>query len=94
MEYSALNGGPYFPQTPAFSLFVECADQVEVDRLWTAFTLKGKAGQCGWLTDEYGVSWQIIPKQLIDCLEDPTKAEAAMDAMLKMTKIECALLPK
>lgn len=93
-EFSALNGGPYFPPTPAFSLFVECEDQAEVDRIWTALTLKGKEGQCGWLTDEFGVSWQIIPKQLTDLLNDDELGEATMEAMLKMHKIETSQLPQ
>lgn len=93
-EFSALNGGPYFPQTPAFSLYVECEDQAEVDRLWSSLTLEGEESQCGWLKDKYGVSWQIIPKLLTDLLNDETLGEATMEAMLKMRKIESDLLPK
>src|SRR3546814_3291695 len=59
-SYMALNGGPYFQFTPAISFFVDCADQAEVDRLWDALSDGGSTMQCGWLTDRYGVSWQIV----------------------------------
>src|SRR3546814_16746987 len=60
-SYMALNGGPYFQFTPAISFFVDCADQAEVDRHWAAHSDGGSTMQCGWLTDRYGVSWQLVP---------------------------------
>ncbi len=88
--YIAFNGGPYFKFTPAVSFFVDCEDQAEVDRLWSALGKGGEPGQCGWLTDRFGFSWQIVPRILIKALNhpDPILAQKAMEAMLKMTKIE------
>jgi len=89
-HYIALNGGPMFTHSEAFSILVECDGQEEVDRYWDAFIAAGGTpSQCGWLKDKYGVSWQIIPKQLGECLgnPDPEKAGRAMEAMLSMQKI-------
>src|SRR3546814_15487099 len=69
-SYMALNGGPYFQFTPAISFFVDCAAQAEVDRLWAALSDGGSTMQCGWLTDRYGVSWQIVPGFLGEMLKD------------------------
>ena len=93
--FYALNGGPQFKFTPAISLFVDCADQAEVDQLWTKLLAGGgREDQCGWLQDKYGLSWQIIPKALGSMLsdQDRTKADRALQAMLKMKKIEVAKL--
>jgi len=89
-EFTALNGGPEFKFTPAISFFVTCEDQAEVDRLWDALLEGGEAQQCGWLTDRFGVSWQIIPKQLSDYLngKDKEGSARAMQVMLKMVKID------
>ena len=89
-RYIALNGGPKFKHSEAFSIFVECDGQVEVDRYWDAFIAAGGTpSQCGWLKDKFGVSWQIIPRQLGICLSnpDPEKASQAVNAMLGMQKI-------
>jgi predicted 3-demethylubiquinone-9 3-methyltransferase (glyoxalase superfamily) len=89
-KYTALNGGPMFTFTEAFSIFVLCEDQAEVDKYWDALTSNGGTAQmCGWLKDKFGLSWQIIPKQLGECLgnSDPVKSAAAMTAMLGMSKI-------
>lgn len=96
-EFMALNGGPQFPFTEAISLLVNCETQQEVDELWAKLTADGgQEGQCGWLKDKFGVSWQIIPKQLGEMLgdEDPAKAKRALDAMLKMKKIEIKTLER
>ena len=89
-EFFALNGGPHYEFTPALSLFVECADQAEVDKYWDALTADGgEESRCGWLKDKWGLSWQIVPKRLGEVLSnlDPIKAKAAMEAMLQMNKI-------
>ena len=89
-EFMALNGGPHFKFTEAISLFVSCEDQAEVDELWAKLTDGGEESQCGWLKDKFGLSWQIIPKALGECLgdPDPVKAQRAMQAMLQMQKID------
>jgi predicted 3-demethylubiquinone-9 3-methyltransferase (glyoxalase superfamily) len=89
-KYTALNGGDMFTFTEAFSILILCKDQEEVDKYWDALIAEGGApGRCGWLKDKFGLSWQIIPKQLGECLgnPDPTKAAAAMNAMLGMDKL-------
>lgn len=89
-KYVALNGGGVFKFTPATSIIVNCDTQEEVDNLWDAFCEEGAEMECGWLTDKYGLSWQIIPKKLNDLLSDPdpVKREKVMLAMLEMKKIE------
>lgn len=88
-----LNGGPSFSFTEAISLFVSCDDQPEVDRLWAALTADGgEPGQCGWLKDRFGLSWQIVPTALGELAggADPAKSSAVVQAMLAMTKIDIA----
>ena len=94
-KYTALNGGPMFSFTEAFSIVVLCQDQSEVDKYWDALTSNGgSAGRCGWLKDKFGLSWQIIPKQLGECLgnPDPEKSAAAMKAMMGMSKFNVSEL--
>ena len=88
------NGGPHFKFNEAFSLFVDCEDQEEVDYYWNKLIQGGKEGQCGWLKDKYGLSWQIVPRALGIFLQDPDriKADRALQAMLKMKKIDVAKL--
>src|SRR6185295_18188286 len=95
--YYALNGGPQYKLTEAFSLFVECKDQAEVDEYWEKLTADGgEERMCGWLKDKYGLSWQIIPDALSKQLANPDqeKAGRVMQAMLKMKKIIVADLEK
>ena len=89
-EFMALNGGPQFTFSPAISFMVNCETQEEIDRLWDRLTQGGKPVQCGWLTDKYGLSWQIVPTLLGRLLQDkdPQKAERVMKAMLGMVKID------
>lgn len=92
-RYIAFNGGPHHKLSPAVSIFIQLDSQDEVDHLWNAFLSGGgTASRCGWLTDRYGMSWQIIPKQLLSYLSDPdrTKADRAMKSMLTMAKIDIA----
>lgn len=94
-EFMAINGGPQFPFTEAVSFSVSCRDQAEVDRLWAALTADGgEEGMCGWLKDRFGLSWQIIPERMGELLSDPDpeRRQRAMDAMLKMQKIEVDVL--
>ncbi|HKT01456.1 MAG TPA: VOC family protein [Rugosimonospora sp.] len=94
-RFIALNGGPEFSFTEAISLYVDCADQAEVDELWAKLTADGgQAGPCGWLKDRYGVSWQIIPTRLTELLAspDPVRAERTMKAMMQMSKIDIQAL--
>jgi predicted 3-demethylubiquinone-9 3-methyltransferase (glyoxalase superfamily) len=96
-EYIALNGGPHFTFTDGISLFVNCETQAEVDELWEKLTAAGgEPGPCGWLKDKFGVSWQIIPTALGQLMgdKDPRKAQAVMQAMLKMSKIDIAGLQR
>jgi len=89
-ELIAFNGGPHFSFTPAISLFVDCKTQEEVDELWSKLSEGGQPQQCGWVTDRFGLSWQIIPSALGEMLQDKNKAKskAAMQAMMKMHKID------
>jgi predicted 3-demethylubiquinone-9 3-methyltransferase (glyoxalase superfamily) len=89
-KFVALNGGPHYTFTPAISFVVNCETQEEVDRYWEKLTDGGKEVQCGWLTDKYGLSWQITPTILITMLrdKDPAKAQRVMLAMMKMIKID------
>ena len=93
-RFNALNGGPVFRFTEAVSFVVDCRDQAEVDHYWDRLTDGGEPGQCAWLKDRYGVSWQIVPQALIRLLKDPdpVKSQRVMAAMLKMTKIDVARL--
>lgn len=94
MEFVAINGGPIFKFTPAISLMVNCKTQKEIDTLWRKLSANPAAEQCGWLEDKFGVSWQIVPHQLEKMMVDKNerKREAAMKAMLKMKKLDLAVL--
>lgn len=93
-EFMALNGGPEFRFTPAISLYVHCEDQAEIDRLWTALLDGGEPQQCGWITDRFGVTWQIVPDVLEKLLtdEDQAKVQRVTEAFLKMEKFDIAEL--
>ena len=89
-EFVALNGGSSFTFSQGFSLLVSCETQEEVDHYWDRLSEDGEPGPCGWLTDKFGVSWQIAPRVLFEMLSDPDpdKASRVMQAMLQMRKIE------
>lgn len=95
VPYQILNGGPHYRPTPAASIVVTTRDQAETDHLWSALTAKGgESGRCGWLTDRWGVSWQIVPEALPGLLGAPDRAAAgrAQAAMMQMGKIDIAAL--
>jgi predicted 3-demethylubiquinone-9 3-methyltransferase (glyoxalase superfamily) len=95
-EFAALNGGPLFKFTEAISLVVHCDSQKEVDDLWAKLSKGGAPGQCGWLKDKFGLSWQIVPRVMMDLLQDkdPAKSQRVMRAMMQMTKIDIAGLQR
>jgi len=92
--FIALNGGPQFSFSPAISFMVDCVDQQEVDQLWERLAEGGEIQQCGWLTDKFGVTWQIVPSVLEDLFQDsdPEQSERVMKALLQMHKIDIAAL--
>lgn len=94
VSYIALNGGPHYQLTEAFSLSVDCESQAEVDELWEKLTADGTPIRCGWLKDKYGLTWQVVPTALpkLLCDPDPVKANRVMQAMLPMSKIDIAKL--
>jgi predicted 3-demethylubiquinone-9 3-methyltransferase (glyoxalase superfamily) len=95
LTLTALNGGPYYKFTEAISLEVDCASQEEVDELWNKLTADGgEPGQCGWLKDKFGLSWQIVPTAMMELIQgpDPAGSQRAMAAMLKMSKLDLAAL--
>ena len=89
-DFIALNGGPHFKFTEAISLVVNCESQDEVDAFWEKLSEGGSKGQCGWLKDKYGLSWQVVPTALGKLMSDPDpeKSKRVMTAMLKMTKMD------
>jgi predicted 3-demethylubiquinone-9 3-methyltransferase (glyoxalase superfamily) len=93
-EFIALNGGPQFKFTEAISIMVNCETQEEVDELWEKLSADGEDGQCGWLKDKYGLSWQIVPTVLGEMLQDKDaeKAKRVTQAMLQMNKLDIETL--
>jgi predicted 3-demethylubiquinone-9 3-methyltransferase (glyoxalase superfamily) len=95
--FQAYNGGPHFAFSEAFSLVVDCADQAEVDFYWDRIVKAGgKPVQCGWITDPFGVSWQIVPRRFMELIgdPDPAKVRAVTAAMMKMQKLDVRALEK
>jgi predicted 3-demethylubiquinone-9 3-methyltransferase (glyoxalase superfamily) len=94
-QFTALNGGPHFKFTPAISLVVNCESQAEVDEVAAKLTSGGgEIGHCGWVTDKFGLSWQIVPKALFEFMRDPHKGERVMAALMEMKKIDLATLER
>lgn len=96
-RFMGYNGGPYFSFSQGFSLFVDCADQAEVDRYWDALVAAGATpSQCGWITDPWGLTWQIVPRRFMELIADPdgTKVKAVMAAMMTMVKLDVAALER
>ena len=96
--FTALNGGPLFKFTEAVSFQIECETQADIDYFWERLSAGGdpKAQQCGWLKDQFGLSWQVVPTVLAELLSspDPRRSERAMQAMLKMKKLDIAGLER
>jgi len=92
----ALNGGPMFKLSEAFSLSIECKDQQEVDHFWNKLSAGGLEQPCGWLKDRFGLSWQVTPKAAIEMLTDPDphKAQRATEAMMAMKKFDIAAMQR
>jgi len=93
-HFTALNGGPAFKFTEAISFVAHCKSQEEVDHLWEKLSQEGEQSRCGWLKDKFGVSWQVVPDDLIKLLQDndPAKSRRVMQAMLQMSKIDVRAL--
>lgn len=91
-EFMALNGGPQFKFSMGTSIMIRCETQAEIDSLWEKLSEGGQQVQCGWLTDKYGLSWQIVPTVLGELLKDPDprKSQSVMKAMLQMKKLDIA----
>lgn len=93
MNFSALNGGPQFKFNESMSIVVSCDTQEEIDHYWNSLSADGgQEGQCGWLKDKYGISWQIIPSILGSLMSDPTKASRVTMAFMQMKKMDIATL--
>lgn len=92
--FSALNGGPLFTFDEAISFVITCADQAEIDFYWERLTDGGEESMCGWLKDRFGVSWQVVPADWADLLDDPDpdRARRAMEAVLGMRKLDIAAI--
>ena len=96
-SFMGYNGGPHFTFSEGFSLFVDCKDQDEVDEYWDKLVRAGaRPTQCGWITDQFGLSWQIVPRRFIELIrdKDPRKVKAVIDAMMKMVKLDVAALER
>ncbi len=94
MQFLALNGGPQFKFNEAISLSIDCLSQAEVNELWEKLSASGSKGQCGWLKDKYGLSWQVVPAVLPELLASADRDQAArvVNAMMGMTKLDIQAL--
>ena len=95
-QFNALNGGPLFKFNEAISLVVNCDSQEEVDHVWGKLCEGGAPGQCGWLKDRFGLSWQVVPRIFVTLVQDPdpAKSQRVMQAMMQMTKMDIAALQR
>jgi predicted 3-demethylubiquinone-9 3-methyltransferase (glyoxalase superfamily) len=96
-SFMGYNGGPYFKFSEGFSLFVDCKDQEEVDEYWTKLISAGATpSQCGWITDQFGITWQIVPRRFMELIGDKNqkKVKAVMEAMMTMVKLDVAALER
>lgn len=88
MQIQALNGGPHFKLTEAFSFVISCEDQAEIDYYWNKLTEGGTEQQCGWVKDKFGLSWQVVPKVLGQLMNDPSKMQNVMKTFMQMKKFD------
>ena len=96
-RFMGYNGGAYFKFSEGFSLFVDCKDQEEVDGYWNKLISGGATpSQCGWITDQFGITWQIVPRRFMELIsnKNPRKVQAVMEAMMTMVKLDVAALEK
>ena len=95
-RFVGINGGPEFKFDEAVSFAIECETQEEIDYYWNALSADGEEGPCGWLKDRFGLSWQVVPTGMTELFDDPDKERArrAMEAMLKMSKIDMAAIQR
>jgi len=91
-QFMGLNGGPQYQFSPANSYVVECKTQEEINHYWEKLGANGKYSQCGWLDDQFGVSWQIVPAILDQLMSDPKKAPKVIEAFMQMTKFDIETL--
>ncbi|MBR1220734.1 VOC family protein [Bradyrhizobium sp. U87765 SZCCT0131] len=89
-SFIGINGGPQFKFSPAISLVVNCETQDEIDHYWDRLLEGGAPQQCGWLTDKFGLSWQVVPTIIGEVMKDPEKGNRAMAAVMKMVKLDIA----
>lgn len=94
LEFMAINGGPLFQVNEAISFVVSCQTQEEIDYYWEKLCKDGQEGQCGWLKDKFGVSWQVVPEVLIELMQDPERVEQVIAAFLPMKKLDINALMK
>ena len=96
-SFMGYNGGPHFKFSEGLSLFVDCEDQEEVDEYWNRLVSAGAApSQCGWITDQFGITWQIVPRRFMELISDnnPKKVQGVVEAMMKMVKLDVAALER
>ncbi|GMW03370.1 MAG: VOC family protein [Candidatus Hydrogenedentota bacterium] len=93
-EFMALNGGPHYKLSPAYSIVIHCETQDEIDHHWDRLAEGGQIQQCGWLVDRFGLSWQVVPARLGEWISDPGKGNAVMARVLQMKKLDIAPLQK
>lgn len=96
LEFTALNGGPHYKFSPATSFVIHCDDQDEVDHYWDKLSAGGQVQQCGWLTDRFGVTWQVVPRVLLEFMTDKDEAKVGrvVSAMMKMVRLDIAELKR
>lgn len=91
-KFMALNGGPQYQFTPATSFVIECENQEDIDYYWNKLGQEGRFDRCGWLTDKFGISWQVVPTVLHQLMADPARSQKVVQAFMKMSKFDIETL--